>query len=210
MYQTTKPRLVLFTPEIADAAAFAPALKRACDAADIAAVVLRLAAGTDAEQLARIQLLEASAHDIDAALLLNGIPHLIASAGADGAFVNGESVVAARNALKNDHVVGAGKLESRHDAMTAAENGADFVLFGDRSDDGKRPTMPSLIERTTWWAELFVIPCVAYAAHLEEIEPLVCTGADFIAIGEEIVWNASDPAAALAAANTRLGIAEHA
>jgi thiamine-phosphate pyrophosphorylase len=210
MYQTTKPRFVLFTPEIADAAAFAPALKSACDAADIAAVVLRLAAGTDAEQLARIQLLETSAHDIDAALLLNGIPQLIASAGADGAFVNGESVIVARKTVKNDHVVGAGKLESRHDAMTAAENGADFVLFGDSGPDGKRPTMPSLIERVTWWAELFVIPCVAYAAHLEEIEPLLHTGADFIAIGEEIVWNAADPAAALADANTRLGIAEHA
>ena len=38
---------------------------------------------------------------------------------------------------------------------------------------GKRPALPAIVERVTWWAELFVVPCVAYAARLEEIEPLV-------------------------------------
>jgi thiamine-phosphate pyrophosphorylase len=69
--------------------------------------------------------------------------------------------------------------------------------------------MPSLTERVTWWAEVFVIPCVAYAAHVEEIAPLVRAGADFIALGEEVVWNAADgPVAALTAASVHLEVAE--
>lgn len=210
MDQSEKPRFVLFTPPIADAAAFAPALAAACRSADVAAIVLRLAPAPDAEQLARIQLLAPAAHEIDAVLLLEGLAHLVASAGAGGVFVNGD-VASARKSVNNDHVVGAGCLENRHDSMTAAENGADFVLFGDQNAEGRRPTMPSLIERVTWWAELFVIPCVAYAAHADEIDPLVRAGADFIALGEEAVWNAAEgPQAALAAATARLGVAEHA
>ena len=210
MDQSEKPRFVLFTPPIADAAAFAPVLAAACRSADIAAIVLRLAPASDAEQLARIQLLAPTARDIDAVLLLDSLTQLVAPANAGGVFVN-EGVSAARKSVNNDHVVGAGRLESRHEAMIAAENGADFVLFGDANAESGRPTMPSLIERVTWWAELFVIPCVAYAAHTDEIEPLVRAGADFVALGEEAVWNSAEgPKAALAAANARLGVAEHA
>ena len=210
MDQSTKPRFVLFTPQIADAAAFAPELVAACRSADVAAIVLRLAPATDAEQLARVQLLAPAAQEIDAVLLLEGLTHIVSSSGAGGVLMNGD-VAAARAAVNNDHVVGAGRLESRHDSMSAAESGADFVLFGDANAEGRRPTMPSLIERVNWWAELFVIPCVAYAAHADEIEPLVRGGADFIALGEEIVWSsAAGPEAALAAAGSHLGVAEHA
>jgi len=210
MDQKTKPRLVLITPEITDAEAFAPTLALACETADVAAVIVRLAPANDAEQFVRIEMLAGAVHGIDAALLLDGCAHLVAQAGADGTFVSGDAIAAARSSVKNDHVVGAGRLETRHDAMTAAEGGADFVLFGDKTAEGKRPMMPSLIERVTWWAEVFVIPCVAYAAHVDEIDPLVRAGADFVALGEEAVWSATDLTASLEAANQRLTIAEHA
>jgi thiamine-phosphate pyrophosphorylase len=208
MNQSAKPRFVLFTPEVGDAEAFKPRLTAACAAADIAAVVLRLAPAPDEEQIARLEMLAPAVHVIDASLLLDGMPRLVAQAGADGVFVNGDTVAAARSSVKNDHVVGAGMLESRHDAMSAGEEGADFVLFGDRLKDGQRPTMPSLVERVIWWAEVFVIPCVAYASQIDEIAPLARAGADFIALGEEIVWSASDPASALAAAGAQLLVAE--
>lgn len=210
MDQSTKPRFVLFTPEIADAEAFRPKLAAACAAADIAAVVLRLAPAPDDVQIERTEALASTIHAIDASLLLGGMPRLVAQAGSDGTFVSGDSVAAARSSVRNDHVVGAGALETRHDAMAAGEEGADFVLFGDQHKDGRRPTMPSLIERVNWWAEVFVIPCVAYAANAAEIAPLVRAGADFIAVGEEIVWSASDPASALAAAGAQLLVAEQA
>jgi thiamine-phosphate pyrophosphorylase len=93
--------------------------------------------------------------------------------------------------------------------MIAAENGADFVLFGEPDANGRRPGLPAIVERVEWWSELFVIPCIAYAAKLDEMEELVAAGADFVALGEEAVWNATDGAQrALAAAMVHLAVSE--
>ena len=56
----------------------------------------------------------------------------------------------------------------------------------------------------TWWAELFEIPCVGYAAGTDEVTPLSRTGADFIVLGDWI-WSAPEGAAkAIAAAAASL------
>lgn len=204
--EPAKPRFVLITPPVTDAAAFAPLLVAACGVADIAAVVLRLESADDSELLARIRTIAPGVQEGGAALLLDGRTHLVAAADADGVHVTGAAAVASvRAILQSDRIVGAGKLESRHDAMTAGESGADYVLFGEPDANGRRPALPALIERIAWWSELFVLPCVAYAAHTEEIAPLVRAGADFIALGEEVVWNAPEgPVAALTAAVAHL------
>ena len=205
-----KPRFVLVTPPVEDAAHFAPQLAAACNAADIAAVVLQLAPADDAAQIERVRILASALPKDDPILLLNGHANLVAKSAADGVQLIGSDMVsAARNALKQERTIGAGRLESRHDAMIAAEGGADFVMFGEPDANGKRPSLPALIERVEWWSELFVIPCVAYAARLDEIEPLVEAGADFIALGEEAVWQAPEGAArALVAAMVHLAVAE--
>ena len=46
-------------------------------------------------------------------------------------------------------------------------------------------------ERVAWWAEVLTIPCVGYAASLDEVEALARAGADFVAIGESI-WRERD------------------
>ena len=91
--------------------------------------------------------------------------------------------------------------------MLAAENGADYVMFGEPgrfTPDGRRAPFDETVERLTWWAELFEIPCVGYAAGVDEIAALGHTGADFLALGEWI-WNAPQGAAkAIAAAAEQL------
>jgi thiamine-phosphate pyrophosphorylase len=208
--ETTKPRFVLVTPPVDDAASFAPQLTAACNAADIAAVVLLLAPADDATQIERTRIMAGALPKDGPILLLNGHANLVAKSAADGVqLIGGDMVSAARNALRQERTIGAGRLESRHDARLAAEGGADFVTFGEPDANGKRPSLPALIERVEWWSELFVIPCVAYAANLDEIEPLVEAGADFIALGEEAVWNAPQGAArALVAAMVHLAVAE--
>jgi thiamine-phosphate pyrophosphorylase len=207
--ESAKPRLVLVTPVIEEAAAFAPKLAAACETADVAAVILRLAPASDDELVNRIRALAPGAQQAGAALLLDGRMGLVGPTDADGVFVAGvEAVIAARSALKGDLIVGAGRLESRHDAMTAGDSGADFVMFGEPGVHGQRPAMPALIERVTWWAELFVVPCVAYAARVDEIEPFVRAGADFIGLGAEVVWDAVELPAALTAAARRLEVTE--
>jgi thiamine-phosphate pyrophosphorylase len=133
--------------------------------------------------------------------LIEGHARLVTSAKADGVHLVGVEPVAAARELLTDRIVGVGGLPTRHDAMTAGENGADYVMFGEPDETGRRPTMPSLTERVAWWSDVFVIPCVAYAGHMDEIAQLVRAGADFVALGEEVVWReAGSSAAAVAAA----------
>ena len=211
MKPSAKPRIVLVTPPVDDATRFAPQLASACSAADVAAVILRLAPGDDAAQLKRVrEIVVALPPPAGPIIMLDGHASLVAKTAADGVHLHGSDLVsAARSALRNERTIGAGRLESRHDAMIAAENGADYVLFGEPDANGRRPGLPAIVERLEWWAELFIIPCVAYAAKLDEMEELVTAGADFIALGEEAVWNAPEGhARALAAAMVHLAVAE--
>ena len=80
--------------------------------------------------------------------------------------------------------------------MAAAEGGADYVMFGEPDADGGRPSLEAIEERVAWWAEVFELPCVGYAASHDEIMPLVKAGADFVALGD---WLWRDPGAIAAA-----------
>jgi thiamine-phosphate pyrophosphorylase len=211
MQSSAKPRIVLVTPPVDDAARFAPQLASACSAADVAAVILRLAPGDDETQIKRVrEIVVALPPPSGPIIMLDGHAGLVTKTAADGVHLrNSEMVATVRGALRNERTIGAGGLQSRHDAMVAAESGADYVLFGEPDANGRRPGLPAIVERLEWWAELFVIPCIAYAAKLDEMEDLVAAGADFIALGEEAVWNAPDgPARALAAAMVHLAVAE--
>jgi thiamine-phosphate pyrophosphorylase len=211
MQPSAKPRIVLVTPPVDDAARFAPQLASACSAADVAAVILRLAPGDDETQIKRVrEIVVALPPPSGPIIMLDGHAGLVTKTAADGVHLrNSEMVATVRGALRNERTIGAGGLQSRHDAMVAAESGADYVLFGEPDANGRRPGLPAIVERLEWWAELFVIPCIAYAAKLDEMEDLVAAGADFIALGEEAAWNAPDgPARALAAAMVHLAVAE--
>jgi thiamine-phosphate pyrophosphorylase len=227
------PRLYLITPPVAEPAAFAPQLEAALGAGDVAAVLLRLAAADERTLINRTKILAETVQRRDVALLVDNRPGIVARAGADGAHVSGiEAFAAALALLKPDRIAGAGGLVSRHDAMLAAETGADYVMFGEpppypppqagegshhfpppRAGEGQgggpRRRMPfdDILERLTWWAELFEIPCVGYAASRDEIAPLTQTGADFIALGEWIWTEPQNTAATIAAAAQQLASA---
>ena len=184
-----QPRLYLITPAIVEAENFALTLEPALSAGDVAAVLLRLAPADERSQINRIKAIAPLVQRHGAALLAEGHTALIARSGADGAHLSGiDSITSALGALKPDWIVGAGGLANRHDAMSAAEGGADYVMFGEPDDQGVRPSFEAVLERVTWWAEVFEAPCVAYAGSLDEIVPLVEAGADFIALGDWL-WN---------------------
>jgi len=200
------PRLYLVTPPVADAAAFTAQLAAAIGAGDVAAVLLRLAPADERTLINRVKALAPVVQGKDAALILDGHAELVARGGADGAHLTGiEEFGAALERLKPERIAGAGGLASRHDAMLAAEKGADYVMFGEPDAQGHRPGFDAIEERVTWWAELFQAPCVAYAAALEEVGPLAAAGADFIALGD-FVWPA--PERNVAAAMRALALSE--
>jgi thiamine-phosphate pyrophosphorylase len=199
------PRLYLVTPRVTDAAAFAGELAAALDGADIAAVLARLDEADERTQINRAKALAAIVQKKDAALLLDGHAELAARAGADGAHCYGiDEFTDALATLKPERIVGAGGLASRHDAMLAAETGADYVMFGEPDEDGHRPSFEAIEERVAWWAEVFEIPCVGYAAEIGEVAPLVKAGADFVALGDWLWREPRAVAQILAAATAQL------
>jgi thiamine-phosphate pyrophosphorylase len=205
------PRLYLVTPPVADAQAFSKDLAAAMAAGDVAAVLLRLAEADERTQINRAKTLSATVQDVGAALLIDGHADLVARAGADGAHVTGiDEFSAAIEQLKPERIVGVGGLTTRHDAMVAAEAGADYIMFGEPGDGGVRPSFEAIAERVAWWAEVFEAPCVAYAASIDEVAPLVQAGADFIALGDWLWRNPQAAAATIVQAAAHLRLPESA
>ena len=207
--QRPVPRLYLVTPQVSDPAGLMNALAAALGAANIAAVLLHLADADERTLINRAKPLAAVIQEKGAAFLLADHADLVARTGADGAHLNGiDTFTAALPMLKPERIVGCGGVASRHDAMVAAESGADYVMFGEPDEEGHRPSFEAVVERVAWWAEVFEIPCVGFAAGLEEIDALVATGADFIAAGDWVFTDARGPAAALTEIATQLATAE--
>ena len=202
----TAPRLYLITPPLtgADVVAFAPRLATALAAGDVASVLVCIAkdASGDAKRIVSVLIEIAAARD--AALLIEGDARHAARFGVDGVHVDGAGVAEAVAALKSQHIVGAGSLLLRDEAMRAAEAGADYVMFGEPAASGVSPPLSAVRERVRWWAEIFETPCVAFAAHLEDIKPLVADGADFIALAGA-VFDDAEPETAVARAMKSLG-----
>jgi thiamine-phosphate pyrophosphorylase len=189
------PRLYLVTPPVENADALLAPLTMALSAGDVAAVLLRLAQSDERTQINRAKAFAPIVQDKGAALLLNGHADLVARAGADGAHLTGlVEFSAALAQLKPERIAGAGGLATRHDAMLAAESGADYVMFGEPGRSGERPALEAIEERIAWWAEVFEAPCVGFAAAADEVMPLVAAGADFVALGDWL-WRDPDTAA---------------
>jgi thiamine-phosphate pyrophosphorylase len=211
-------RLYLVTPPLGlgDLAAFAPRFAAALAAGDVASALVRVApeAQGDVKRIAE-RMVEAAA-PYETAILIEGEPRLAARVGADGVHVAGvgNSLSDALASLHPQHIVGAGALRTRDDAMTAGEAGADYVMFGEPRRDGWTPPLDETVERVDWWAGIFVTPCVAYAARLDDVAALAAAGADFVALGgalwsapsvEQAIATAEEAAREAAAARTEAG-----
>jgi thiamine-phosphate pyrophosphorylase len=92
--------------------------------------------------------------------------------------------------------------------MCAGEAGADYVMFGEPDARGRRPAFAAVTERVAWWAQLFEVPCVGYAAMLSEVEPLAAAGADFVAVGDCVFADTRGCAAAIGDAVRSLAVSE--
>ncbi len=214
--KTPPAQLYLLSPVLGDAAAFAPLLEAALDAAEVACVLVRIGADDPGAARRAVMALARSAQERGVALLVDADTRTAVRAGADGVHLRTSganveaSVSEAVTAMKPDRIVGVGGLRTRDNAMLAGEQDVDYVMFGEPSDDAWVAPFEERLERAAWWSEIFNVPCVVYAANLEEVRPLAETGVDFVAIGEA-VWNdqrgpaaaVRDAAAALRAAVRR-------
>lgn len=120
----------------------------------------------------------------DAAALLADDARLARTVKADGVHLFSRSDALdhyreARDIVGSGRIVGVDAGTLRHDAMSLAEAGADYVAFGAASGDA-RALRDDLI---AWWAEIFEPPCVAFdVANAEEAAEVASLGADFVAV----------------------------
>lgn len=210
---TDRARLVLATPRIVSGAdpAWQPAawadglawsLRSAYEGGCVDAVLLQLPALDERSLVKLVKPIVAQGQEAGAAMLLVDAPDIVARAGADGAHVSRpETLKAALDALKpHERIVGSGGARARHDAMEAAEAGADYVMFGEPDEAGVAPPLAAVLERAAWWAELFQTPCVAYVPTLDDVGAMAATGCEFVALGDAVFAAAGGPAEAVRAA----------
>lgn len=130
-----------------------------------------------------------SAQSKGAAALILDEPTLARETGAHGVHLSHRSGIelrfrAARQTLGQSAIVGIDAGRSRHDAMTLAEAGADYVAFsipaGVHDSIAARDRRLDLV---AWWAEIFEVPCVALDVEApDEAAALAHAGADFVGI----------------------------
>ena len=192
---TEAPRLFLITPPVDDAETFRPLLEAAVGAAEIACVLLRTAARDDGAAKAMVKVFAPIVQERGTALLLAADHRLAARTEVDGVHVagGGPALADALAGLRPKKIVGVGGLGGRDAAMLAGESGADYVMFGGPDDP---ESAESVLERASWWAEIFNVPCVAYAHRPDLAGDLAATGVEFVAICQG-VWDDPDTVAAI-------------
>lgn len=178
--------------------AFPDRLARALDAGEVAAFQFRVK-DVDQHEAARLaEPLQKICADREVAFIVNDSISLAKRLGADGVHIGQEdgTVEEARQALGRDAQIGVTCHDSRHLAMEAGENGADYVAFGAFFPTTTKQTKHVAgLDLLEWWQAIFEIPCVAIGGVTPgNCGELIRAGADFLAVSGA-VWNSDEEAA---------------
>lgn len=149
------PRLFLVAPVDLGADQILTCATAACAAGDVASIVV--ATGM-------LQAVTTKLQSLGLAILASGATE----AKCDGVHLNAleDDVKLARQALGADSIVGVFCGASRHVAMQAAEDGADYIALSQNTYTPGEPIIG-------WWADVFEIPCVAF-------DPIEANGLDIL------------------------------
>ena len=177
--------------------AFPDRLVRALDAGPVAAFQFRVK-DIDEHEAARLaDPLQRICAERDVAFIVNDSIALAKRLGADGVHLGQSdgSVQEARERLGREAQIGVTCHASRHMAMQAGEDGADYVAFGaffpTVTKEVEHHAEPEILE---WWQELFELPCVAIGGITpHNCVRLIEAGADFLAVSHA-VWGGDEAA----------------
>lgn len=185
----SKPcRLYLITPPSIILPEFSVALKQALDGGDIACLQIRLKNAEDDKIRKVTECLMAITKGYNVALIMNDRPDLASELGCDGVHIGQDDISysEARSIVGQDVIVGVTCKRSRHLAIEAASDGADYVAFG-----GFFPSSTKISEETEradpeilkWWVQTTNVPCVAIGGiTVSNCRPLVEAGADMVCV----------------------------
>jgi len=189
--------IYLISPQKIDNNTFFQQLDSVLKTGKVASFQLRLKDATDDEILAAGKKVReiCSAHGV--AYILNDRADLCVQLNADGVHLGQDdmAVKEARAIIGADRVIGVSAHASRHMAMEAGEQGADYVAFGAFYPTTSKPQekidkwgVPE-VDILSWWSELMELPCVAIGGvNASNAGILAKAGADFVAC-ITTVWN---------------------
>lgn len=193
-----RPHLCLLTPPAIDLATFPDRLARVLDGAAIACLRLALATRDEDALIRAADACREVAHGRDVPVVIETHVGLAGRLGLDGVHLadGARGVRKARAALGREAIVGAFCGASRHEGITAAEAGADYVAFGPAGATLLGAGAPAGGELFAWWSEMVEVPVMAEGALTGAAVAALAGVTDFLAFGEEI-WRADDPLAEL-------------
>lgn len=203
-------RLYLISPPVIDLPAFLPQVKDAFSGGDVGSFQLRLKGTSDAEILRAAEAIIPICHEHKAAFILNDRPDLAVKCDADGVHLGQDDglVKNARAIVGPDRVIGVSAHDSKHLAMEAGEQGADYLAFGafyptkSKSPEALAKYGTPKPEILEWWQAYMLLPCVAIGGITpSNCEPLVRAGADFIAVITAVWSHPESPGKAVAEFN---------
>ncbi|MBX2833066.1 MAG: thiamine phosphate synthase [Rhodospirillales bacterium] len=187
--------LYLLTPPKIELASFSEQLKAVLDTGAVDCLQLRLKDVSDDDIRQAIDVILPMCKARDIPLILNDRPDIAKQTGCDGVHVGEDDAGydEARAIMGEDHIVGVSCYDSRHQAMTVGEKGADYVAFGafypTQTKEAKTSVTPEILEI---WTTFTTVPCVAIGGiTADNLAPIVLAGADFIAVSGS-VWNHAD------------------
>ncbi len=201
-----RPQITLISPPSFDPEVFSDRIARVLDGVGIACLRLSLAMKDEDTLMRAADAAREVAHARDVAVVIDNHLILADRLGLDGVHLTDGSrtVRKARKDLGAEAIVGAYCGTSRHDGMSAAEAGADYVALGPvgetRLGDGSRAEFDTF----EWWSEVIEVPIIAEGALTAELVARFGPVTDFFAVGEEI-WGAEDPLVVLKALLAPLG-----
>ncbi|WP_300377631.1 thiamine phosphate synthase [Henriciella sp.] len=211
-----RTRLYLITPpDIADVTGFVKLFESALAGGDVACLQVRIKPDglIDEEKTKAVaEALLPACRAADVALIINDSVDVCEAVGADGVHLGALDmrVKQARQRLGKQPVIGATAKNSRHVAMDAGEQGADYVAFGAfYPSTTKADTVPADPELLSWWQGVMELPCVAIGGITPEYtKEISLAGADFVAVSSAVWSHPDGPQAAVAAFNAALEEAE--
>lgn len=183
--------LYLISPPAIDLNSFTKELEQALKGGPVAAFQLRLKESQDDEIIAAAKAIKAVLDKHDISLIINDRPDIAKLVEADGVHLGQDdgTVKAARELLGFDNAIGVTCHNSRHLAMVAGDQGADYIAFGAfyPSSTKTPPTMAEL-DLLKWWTALSELPCVAIGGiTTQNCRDVIEAGADMIAVSAG-VW----------------------
>lgn len=190
-------KLYLLTPPVIEPKSFAEQLTRTIGTAPdiVGAVQLRLKDIETGDFIRAAETLAPVCNAFDIPLIINDRPDVAYESGADGVHLGQDdaSYGNARELLGDDALIGITCHASRHLAMIAGEQGANYVAFGaffpTDSKETEHHADPDIL---AWCSEVTILPSVAIGGITpDNCEPLVAAGADYLAVIGS-VWNHPD------------------